>query len=222
MNKTKFKKLLIILSIAAGLVLGIILIINILIRPMPENKRNISGTDSKIIVTFNNEDEYRTPIIRTYKESNYGKLSKEKQKRTIKIVEGNIEGDIPAVELKDEKAYINIKFIKDGRPIEPDAIPEIKVEQLKKDSNDIEREMEEVLSDKLEESNGLYRYRLDRYSPQLDKYFMHFNIIKIYYQIDGEGYVSIFALNTTNADKDVDWFKDNEELENLIDININK
>lgn len=216
------KSVSIVIAIISVLALAAVIIINFLFRPLPENKRNLTKTDSKIIVTFNNEDEHRTPIIRTYKESEYSKLSKEKQKKIIKIVEGNIEGDIPAVELKGEKAYINIKFTKDGRSIEPDTIPEIKIEQLREDSNDIERDMKEIVIDKLEETKGLYRYKLDRYAPQTDKYFMHFNLIKIYYQIDGEGYVSIFALNTTNADKDVDWFEDNEELDTIIDIEMGK
>ena len=78
--------------------------------------------------------------------------------------------------------------------------------------------MKEVVRDKLEIKNGQYRYKLDRYSPQYDKYFIRYNLIKIYYSIDKEDYISLFALNTTNADEDVDWFEDNEELENPIDI----
>lgn len=220
--KTKLLKILkavfITLSVIVVIFLGIILVINFLTKPVADEKRNLSETDAKINVEFNNKEEYRTPIIRTFKEEEYNNFTQKKINKVISTIDGNIEGDIPAVELKYEKAYINIDFIKNEKSIEPDTVPYIIIEIAEEDSNDIDYQMKEVVRDKLEIKNGQYRYKLDRYSPQYDKYFIHYNLIKIYYSIDKEDYISLFALNTTNADEDVDWFEDNEELENPIDI----
>lgn len=220
--KTKLLKILkavfITLSVIVVIFLGIILVINFLTKPVADEKRNLSETDAKINVEFNNKEEYRTPIIRTFKEEEYNNFTQKKINKVISTIDGNIEGDIPAVELKYEKAYINIDFIKNEKSIEPDTVPYIIIEIAEEDSNDIDYQMKEAVRDKLEIKNGQYRYKLDRYSPQYDKYFIHYNLIKIYYSIDKEDYISLFALNTTNADEDVDWFEDNEELENPIDI----
>lgn len=222
MDKDKLLKILkmifIVILIIVFIFLSFILFINFSTKPLADEKRNLSQTDAKINVEFNNKEEYRTPIIRTFKEEEYNNFTQQKIDKIISTIDGNIEGDIPAVELKDEKAYINIEFFKDEEKTELDSTPTITIEIIQEDSYEREYKTKEVVRDKLEMENGKYRYKLDRYSPQYDKYFIHYNLIKIYYSIDEEKYISLFALNTTNADENVDWFEDNEELKNPIDI----
>ena len=65
-----------------------------------------------------------------------------------------------------------------------------------------------VIFDEMKKENDRYVYSIEKYRKTPDiKYFMHYNIIKIHYGIDGERYISIFVLNVTNIDDD--YFTDN-------------
>lgn len=208
-----FKNIFYAISIFVIITVGIIFFTNLSIAPVPEYKRNISETNAKIIVDINDKSETRTPIIRTYKEEEYNKLDENKIKKIMSVISGNIEGDIPAIELKGDKDVIYIHFIKDKEEVVPDNIPEIEIEVPKDevDSAPYSTEYYKIIKDKLNIEDGKYSYKLKRYRTQYEKYFMHYNIIKISYELDGERYISIFGLNTTNVEDGVDFF-DNEEL----------
>ncbi|AFS78757.1 hypothetical protein Curi_c17500 [Gottschalkia acidurici 9a] len=213
MNKTKgikiLKNIIFAILIFFIVVVGIILFINLLVRPTAEHKRNISKTNAKIIVDINDKSKTRTPIIRTYKEEEYKKFSKDKIRRIKGVISGKVEGDIPAVHLKGDKDIIYISFIKDEEKIVPDYIPEIEIEipEDEVSTAPYSTENAKIIKDKLKNEDGKYSYKLKRYRTQYEKYFMHYNIIRIYYEVDGERYISTFGLNATNADDGANFLR---------------
>lgn len=222
MEKIKGEKILKnILFVILGFVIvivGILFFMDIAMQATPESKRNITETDAKIVVNFSDEEEERNPIIRTYKLEEYNNLDEKKFEKVMDTISGGIEGDIPAVYLKDDNDIIYVTFLKDEKEVEVDNIPDIEIEVPEEfaDTAPYSGENNRIINDKLEKIDGRYEYKIKRYRTQEEKYFIDYNIIKIYYQIDGEQYISIFGLNSTNADKGTDFFE-NEYLENPIE-----
>lgn len=221
MNKSNKKRIL--KNILAVIVIWVVIIggfmiyISLMTRPLPEHKRNITETDAKIEVEINDKSETRTPIIRTYKEEDYNNFDEKKIEKIIDIINGNIEGDIPAVYIKDDNDIIYITFLKDGKELDPDNTPDIEIE-FTEDSSETASyttEKNRIINDKLKQEDGKYSYKIKRYRTQYEKYFIDYNIIRIYYEIDGQKYVSIFGLNATNTDEGTDFFN-NEDLETPI------
>ncbi|AFS78368.1 hypothetical protein Curi_c13580 [Gottschalkia acidurici 9a] len=62
----------------------------------------------------------------------------------------------------------------------------------------------------------MYSYEIQRYYTQYEKWFMESILIEVKYQIDGNGYVSVFAVTTTNAEDGSNFFE-NETLNNPIE-----
>lgn len=222
MDKTKSKKILKnILFVILGFVIviaGILFFMDIAMKPTPESKRNITETDAKIVVSFSDEEEERNPIIRTYKLEEYNNLDEKKFEKVMDTISGGIEGDIPAVYLKDDNDIIYMTFLKDEKEVEPDDLPNIEIEVPEEyaDTAPYSGENNKIINDKLEKIDGKYGYKIKRYRIQKEKYFIDYNIIRIYYEIDGEQYISIFGLNSTNADEGTDFFE-NEYLDNPIE-----
>lgn len=218
MDKNRWKKLIKnILFTILGFILilmGIVFIVNLMVRPTPERKRNISETDAKILVTFSDIEEIRKPIIRTFKLEDWNNFDQKKITKTMEKISGGIEGDIPAVYLKDDNDIIYISFLKDDKEVEVVSIPKIEIEipEESADTAPYSPENIKVISDVLEKRDGKYSYKLKRYRTQEEKYFLYYNLIKIYYKIDDEQYISTFGLNASNADSGTDFFN-NEVLE---------
>ncbi|WP_130805505.1 hypothetical protein [Senegalia massiliensis] len=209
-----FKIILFLMLIFFIVLAGFIFYIDRATRPTPEHERNISETNVKIEVDINDKSETRNPIIRTYKEEKYKKFNKIKIRKIMDTISGNIEGDIPRVHLRDDKDVIYISFIKNEEEVEPNYMPKIEIEvpESSSDTSPYNTENNRIINDKLEYEDGKYRYKLNRYRTQQEKYFMHYNIIRIYYQVDGEKYISTFGLNASNAEDGVDFFN-NESLD---------
>lgn len=183
-------------------------------KPTPDNKRNISETDAKIEVEVSDPGETRAPIIRTYKQDDYNSFNEKEIKELMSTIRGNIEGDIPAVNVKDDKNIVYITFLKNGKVIDLDGIPDIEIEVSEGSADTVENKI--VINDKLIKADGNYNYRIERYKTQYEKYFFEYNIIRIFYEIDGDKYVSVFGLNTSNTDDGTNYFE-NEDLENPIE-----
>ena len=218
MNKTNglkiTKKILVIISILIIILIGINILINAIFRPTPEHKRNISEAEIEIRVDINDKNETRAPIIRTYKEEDYKKFNETKIEKIMDIVSGKVEGDIPAVRLKDEKDIIYVSFSNNGQEVIPDDIPKIEIEipEYESDTAPYSKENNRTIKDVFKKEDGKYSYKLQRYRTQYEKYFMDYNIIRINYEIEGEKYISILGLNTTNAGEE-DSFFENSPLE---------
>lgn len=200
-----------------GLIVGSVLVINFITRPTPDHKRNVTDTDAKIRVDFSDSEEIRKPIIRSYRLEEYQKFDDKKIEKIMDTISGNIEGDIPAVHLKDDNDIIYITFLKDEKLVKPDSIPEIEIEvpEESADTAPYSEENKRIINDKLEDEDGRYSFKIKRYRTQYEKYFLDYNIIKIYYKLDGEEYISLFGLNASNADEGTDFFE-NEMLKEPI------
>lgn len=218
MNKNKgrglFKRIFYVVIILFIILAGIMLVINFVTRPTSEHKRNLTDTDVKIMVDFSDKEEVRKAIIRTYKLEDYNNFDGNKTEKIMDTISGNVEGDIPAVHLKDDNDIIYITFLKNEKEVETDSIPSIEIEvpEESADTAPYTTRNNKIIKDKLERTEENYSYKIKRYKTQHEKYFLYYNIIRIYYEIDGEEYVSIFGLNASNADNGTDFFE-NEDLD---------
>jgi hypothetical protein len=206
------------IGVIIALLIGTVLVINFITRPTPEHKRNITYTDAKITVEFSDLKEVRKPIIRTYKLEEYNSFDGKDFEKTMSEISGNVEGDIPAVYLKDNNNLIHVKFFKNENRVEPDILPDIEIETPEEyaDTAPYNPLDSKVIKDKLEKTEEEYSYKLKNYRTQYEKYFLYYNIIKIHYKIDGEDYISVLGLNATNTDDGTNFFE-NEELNESIE-----
>lgn len=196
------KKVLLSILIFVVLISAVLIYTNGLLTPLPEDKRNVSTSDVKILV---NIGDSRTAIIRTYTKEEFDKFDEKKINKIKGIVNGNIEGDIPALRIADgvgtlELSFEGINEAEISTKIVPDSIPKIKI------SVPYYKDESKIISDSLiesKETEGIYLYEIKRYLNQDDTYydesdefFMESMFIEINYEIDKENYVSIFAINT--------------------------
>jgi len=210
LNKLKVKKLLFSILILFLLIVGILLYVNWAITPIPEGKRNISNTDVKMLIDIADVAN-RTPIIRTYTKEEFDSFNENELKKIKDLVSGNIEGDVPTLKIENGKGIFKISFEKNeknGEEIEvkiiPDDIPKIKIFALETLYSPKEpREINDSLIESEEE--GIYLYELKKYSnsaqvygDEEDGFFLEAMFIEIYYEVDKESYVSIFAINTSD------------------------
>lgn len=180
-------------------------------KPLPEDKRNISTSNVKMLV---NLDYGRTAIVRTYKKEEFDKFSENEINKIKAIVDGNIEGDIPELLIKDGVGAFEVSFVmidKIGKSIieadiVPDKTPKIKMTLLETIySKDELKEIEDSLKvDSAKE--GIYSYEVKKYfnneellSVEEDEPYRLSMFIEISYEINNEAYVSIFAINTRES-----------------------
>lgn len=195
--------------LAIAVIAAIFLYMQWTLKPLPEAKRNQSTTDITMIVGVRDTAD-RTPIIRTYTLDEYDAMDSKQIARVREVVNGNIEGDVPAVKLENGRSRIDFSFAdtSDGRnavPIIPDTVPDIRITSLET----LYSEEEPVeLSDTLAEGEkeGSYYYTIQRYQnfegKSLDgneEFYVEALYIEIQFVIDGESYVSLFAINTLEA-----------------------
>lgn len=186
------------------IILGIFTYINYSLKPLPENKRNISTSDVNVTVKLKDAVN-RTPIIRTYTKEEFKKMDENEIARIKEIVNGNIEGDVPALKIENGKGSIEISFEKIENKttvkVIPENIPEIKISVL--ETLYSKDEPKEIIDSLTETEEGKYLYEIKKYLNVEETYLdenVEFNMesmyIEIYYEIDNEEYVSIFAINT--------------------------
>ncbi|GEM_PF-1230793 len=207
MNQTRGKKVLFSILMVFLLIAGALLYISWATIPLSENKRNISNTDVKMLIDIPDVAD-RTPIIRTYTKKEFDNFNENELKKIKDTVSGNIEGDVPALKIKNRAEILKISFEKNekgGEEIDakiiPDNIPKIKIFALETlYSSGESKEINDLLTESEEE--GIYLYEIKRYSNQdqiyqdrNDMFFLEAMFIKIDYEVDKESYVSIFAIN---------------------------
>lgn len=198
-KKIRFSILVIILILFASL-----MYINQLTTPLPENKRNMSTTNIKMVVHLK-DGANRTPIVRTYTRDEFNQFNENKVNKIKDLVNGNIEGDMPALTITDDIGKLELSFesvneVDEPTKIIPDDIPRIKI------SVPYSREESKIINDSLiesKETEGLYLYEIKSYLDEEDLYYTEGDdfvlesiFIEIDYEINKEGYVSIFAINT--------------------------
>lgn len=178
-----------------------------LFRPTPNYQRNnkLDGVLMKVRVS---EDD-RKPIIRTFKKEDFDNMGDEDLDKVKDKISGKIEGDIPSISLnRDNKAYFT--FEKDGEKVKVEN-PRIKISAHASSYKDPVG-LREIEGDLEESKDETYAYSFKRYSTQYEKYFIEYLSIEVYYTIDGEDYVSLFATNQDNANDGTDFFE-NKDLD---------
>lgn len=198
------KKILFSILMVFLIISGVFIYINMKFKPLSEDKRNISTSDVKMVVGLKDVAN-RTPIIRTYTKEEFDKMDANKIERIKEIVNGNVEGDVPALKIENGKGPIEISFekIEDKTAIKliPDNIPEIKISVL--ETLYSKEEPKEIIDSLGETQEGKYLYEIKKYLNTKDTLLdenLEFNMesmyIEVYYEIGNEKYVSIFAINT--------------------------
>lgn len=177
--------------------------------PTPDAMRNLSTTDVKIMVGFPASEE-RKAITRTYTKEEFESFSASKMDKIKEDVSGNIEGDIPCLDLEDEKGVLKFSFQTSEGLCLPDSKPSIQIDVRESPWSDEEGR---IIKDELSMGeDGLYFYEMHRYRTQYEKLFMEFSLIEVTYKIHGKEYISLFAINADNAENGVDFFE-NETLD---------
>ncbi|MCK9444948.1 MAG: hypothetical protein M0Q14_10535 [Tissierellaceae bacterium] len=143
--------------------------INLLPRPLPEEKRNLSTTNIKMLVDITDKVN-RSPIVRTYTKEEFDKFNENQLRKIKNIVKGNIEGDVPTLKIEDELGTIEISFEtiekNDGFTVTgktvPDDIPSIKILAL---PTLYSKEEPKMINGKFIESKtqGVYSCEINRY-----------------------------------------------------------
>lgn len=88
-RKALGRKILISILIIFIFILVVVTYINWSLKPLPEEKRNISTTNVKMLVDIASS-ENRTPIIRTYTKEEFDNFHENELKKIKNIVKGNI------------------------------------------------------------------------------------------------------------------------------------
>ncbi|MBU5669339.1 hypothetical protein KQI68_05735 [Peptoniphilus sp. MSJ-1] len=192
------------------LLAGIALFFYFAFSPTPKFMRNNDVDGIKLNVKVGIDE--RLPIIRTYKLKEYQNLSQDKKDKIKEKIGGKVEGDIPSIHLVfDNKLYFT--FEKDGEIIAPEN-PKIKIYASASDYRD-DTKVRVIEGDLSKDSNNRYFYESKRYGTQYERYFMEYLRIEVYYSINGEDYISTFAVFQDNAREGTDFF-DNVDLDSPI------
>jgi hypothetical protein len=200
----------------AMIILLFFIFLKIATMTTPDFLRNSDADGVTINITVPNDP--RIPIIKSYKLDKYESFSADKKEKISGKTEGRVEGDIPCVELLNDK-NIHITFLKDDKIIKPDNDPKIEIITKRSYFEDPNpsRTIEDVIT-KADENNS-YSYTMDRYMTQYERYIIEVSTVKIYYSVDGVDYVSISSINKSNA-KDATDFSNNYTLDEPIPAEI--
>ena len=198
------KKTLIFILIIVIIGLSLVMFVHNLFEP--EKIRNISTTDIQLRVELNDLAS-REPIIRTFTKDEFMSFSDRKIDKIHDEVRGNIEGDIPQVII--ENGLNQLKFIfqksqgEDISIIKPDNIPDIELSIIPTIYSDEEPVIfHDLLFEVLNED--IYLYEIGNYLDDKGEYYEGENpsygeamFIKIDFRVEGNDYISIFAINTS-------------------------
>lgn len=179
--------------------------------PTPASNRNNEVNRVRLEVAVGNDK--RLPIVRTFLKQDYDQKSEEQKEKIRNLTGGRVEGDIPCISLEeDNKLYFS--FRKEGNGILTDAPPKIAM-QVNSISSGEKKEIKTIKDVVSMDEQGNYIYELKRYTAQYEKYFIEFAFVTVSYDIEGEGYVSVFSIYSSNAE-DGESFFENETLQDSL------
>lgn len=203
MKKTVY----IVVGVLILFLISAILFLKYAFSPTPDSDRNNEVNQVRLEVAVGNDK--RLPIIRTFLKQDYGQKSEEQKEKIRNLTGGRVEGDIPCVSLEeDNKLYFS--FRKEGKKISTDAPPRIEL-QVNLTGSGGKEETKTIADVASMDEQGNYFYELKRYTTQYEKYFMEFGFVTLFYDIEGEEYVSVFSVYSSNAE-DGERFFDNDTL----------
>lgn len=202
----------IILGIIILLLLAFFIILHIASMPTPDFLRNESVDG--VMMTAKVSDDERKPIIRTFEASEYENLTEDEVQDVKDEVFGRVEGDIPAIHLNMNR-NVYFKFHRKKNIIKLDEDPKIKIFAAASHYKDEDKELREIDGVLKGLDDSTYVFEFNRYRTQYEKYFLEPLRIVVYYTVDGEDYVSTFAVFSDNANDGTNYFE-NEDLQNPI------
>ena len=183
--------------------------------PTPDYQRNqtINGVrlDAKI------GSDTRKPIIKTLALKDYEKRSEEAKRQIEDFVDGSIEGDIPCLHLlEDNKLYFFFTNRSKAVIFPNDAPPKIEIypaiTYLDKYADKNPKQM--VIKDTLKQNkDGHYYFPMRRYKAQYERYFLDYHLLKVYYTINNNDYISLMGIYMDNYPTDKTPFDENETLD---------
>lgn len=160
-------------------------------RPVPDAKRNTAARGVRLEVRAGKDGI--TPIIRTFVLRHYSERSEGEKRKLEKYTGGRTEGEIPYIDLQSDP-YIYLEFYKDGRIVVPDREPRIEIQSpppyYRSDGRG-----RMIIQDKIKGcGEAECAYALPATSSLTAPDTVGYHLIKIYYTIDEEEYISFFSV----------------------------
>lgn len=169
----------------------------------PDALRNDEVDGVHIAVDIKDDD--RKPIIKNFRLADYQHKSAAEKADLEKATAGKVEGDIPCVHLqKDHHLYLSI--FKDGKAIQADRTPTIEIIAHPSHYDDPSGN-KTIRGNWVAGKDGGYTFALQRYHTQYEKYFIAYHFVKVSYTVDGEAYISLFSVCSSNAKNGTDFFE---------------
>lgn len=192
--------------------LALFLLYNFLLPvPTPDSQRNqtINGVrlDAKI------GSDTRKPIIKTLALKDYKNRNEKAKKKIEDFVDGRVEGDIPCLHLlEDNHLYFFFTNRSKAVTFPTDSPPKIEIypaiTYMDEDKSQI------IIKDSLKQNkDGQYYFPMQRYKVQYERYFIDYHLIKVYYTIDGDEYISLMGIYMDNYPAGQTPFDENETLD---------
>ena len=182
--------------------------------PTPDYQRNQTINGVRLDAEIGSDT--RKPIIKTRALKDYEKRSEEAKRQIEDFVDGSIEGDIPCLHLlEDNKLYFFFTNRSKAVIFPNDAPPKIEIypaiTYLDKYADKNPKQM--VIKDTLKQNkDGHYYFPMRRYKAQYERYFLDYHLIKIYYTINNNEYISLMGIYMDNYPADKTPFDENETL----------
>lgn len=204
------KKILFSILIIGIIISAVLIYIDWSLKPLPEEKRNISTSNVRMLINMEDTD-WRTPIIRTFTKEEFDSFDENQIHKIKSIVNGNIEGDLPAFKIENGIGILEVSFEKTDKnndfeviaKIIPDKLPKIKISALESLYSKEEPKKINGSFTESEKMEGIYLYEIKKYSnkdeiyhSETDDFFMESMFIEINYEVNKESYISVFAINT--------------------------
>ena len=182
--------------------------------PTPDYQRNQTINGVRLEAKIGSDT--RKPIIKTLALKDYEQRSEKAKKDIEDFVDGSIEGDIPCLHLlEDNKLYFFFTNRSKAVIFPNDAPPKIEIypaiTYLDKYADKNPKQM--VIKDTLKQNkDGHYYFPMRRYKAQYERYFLDYHLIKIYYTINNNEYISLMGIYMDNYPADKTPFDENETL----------
>ena len=182
--------------------------------PTPDSQRNQTINGVRLEVKIGSDT--RKPIIKTLALKDYEKRSEEAKRQIEDFVDGSIEGDIPCLHLlEDNKLYFFFTNRSKAVIFPNDAPPKIEIypaiTYLDKYADKNPKQM--VIKDTLKQNkDGHYYFPMRRYKAQYERYFLDYHLLKVYYTINNNDYISLMGIYMDNYPTDKTPFDENETL----------
>lgn len=178
--------------------------------PTPDSQRNQTINGVRLEAKIGSDT--RKPIIKTLALKDYENRSEKAKKDIEDFVDGSIEGDIPCLHLlEDNRLYFFFTNRSKAVTFPSEAPPKIEIYPAITYMDEDNSQM--IIKDSLKQNkDGQYYFPMRRYKAQYERYFLDYHLIKIYYTINNNEYISLMGIYMDNYPADKTPFDENETL----------